>query len=65
MSHSTTEKLADDQPSGDESLRNKLEAPETAPTYDGDNSGNADDEDGAKKEKEAKGSLRDYIVSST
>ena len=65
MSHSTAEKLTDDQPSGEESLRNKSEAPETAPTYDGDTSGNADDKDETKKEKEAKGSLRDYIVSST
>ena len=64
MSHSTTEKVTDDQPSGDESIRNKPEAPESAPADDGETPGHADDGDEANKKKEAKGSLRDYVVSS-
>ena len=63
MSQAATEKVVEDQPSGDESIRNKSEAPESAPTYDGETSGNADGEDEANKKTEAKGSLRDYVVS--
>lgn len=61
MSQSISEKLQDDQPSGEESVRNKSEA-QDSPTYEAEPPVKEDDGEDDKK-KEAKGSLRDYIVS--
>lgn len=64
MSNPDAEKSPDDLRSPEESVRNKSEPQNSSPAYDTGVSGKAeDDEEEAAAKKEAKGSLRDFVVS--
>ena len=63
MSNTDTEKLPDDLRSPKDGVRNKPEPQDSSLAYDTGVSGKANDDKEATKKGEAKGGLRDYVVS--